>query len=94
MPDRIPTPIALPDEGRERALASLRQFFAEELDMPIGDLKATLVLDYFLVELGPAVHNQAVAEARRVVEERVADLTDVLYRAEFPRRGRPSRGRR
>lgn len=93
MPDRSPPPIALPDEGRARALASLRQFFAEELDTPIGDLKATLVLDYILSELGPAAYNQGVADARRVLEERIADLPDVLYRDEFPRWKRTARGR-
>lgn len=93
MPDRTPAPITLPDEGRERALASLRQFFAEELDLPIGERKATLVLDYILAEHAPAIYNQAVADARRVIEERLADLPDVLYHAEYPRWRRTARAR-
>jgi uncharacterized protein (DUF2164 family) len=94
MPVRSSPPITLPDEGRERALASLRQFFAEELEMPLGDLKAMLVLDHILTEHGPAIYNQAVADARKVLAERVTDLSDVLYRAEFPRWARTARGHR
>lgn len=77
-------PIEIPPESRIRALASIRRFFAEELEHEIGDLKAGLVLDYILAEHGPLIYNQAIADARAFVEDRMVDLGAVCYRSEFP----------
>ena len=76
--------IVISDDARKRALASIRRYFAESLDDEIGELKATLVLDYVLAELGPTIYNQAIADARGFFEERAADLGAICYHAEFP----------
>ncbi len=83
--------ITLPDAARSQAIASIKQYFAEELDDPIGDLKAMLVLDYILAEHGPVIYNQAIADARSYLDERVADLGAVLHRDEFPISSRTKR---
>jgi uncharacterized protein (DUF2164 family) len=62
----------------------LREYFAAEMDEPIGDLKAGLLLDFILAELGPSVYNQAIADARAFFEERSNDLGAILTRDEFP----------
>ena len=77
-------PIAFPDDARRRAIASIKRYFSDELDQEIGDLKAALVLDYMLVELGPIVYNQAIADAKSFFDERSADLAALCYRNEFP----------
>jgi uncharacterized protein (DUF2164 family) len=66
------------------AAAGGRQYFANELGQEVGDLKASLVLDYFLVELGPAVYNKAIADARTFFDERAADLGALCHHEEFP----------
>jgi uncharacterized protein (DUF2164 family) len=76
--------VTIPPEARKQAVASIRRYLKEEWDQEIGDLKAGLLLDYVLQELGPTVYNQAIADARRFFEERAADLDSVCYRAEFP----------
>lgn len=76
--------ITIPDEARKQAIGSIRRYFTEELDQDIGELKAGLVLDYVLREIGPSVYNQAIADARTYFEERTADLESVCYHAEFP----------
>ena len=76
--------VTITDEARKQAVASMKRYFAEELDQDIGDLKAGLLLDYFLKELGPTVYNCAIADARTFFQERAADLDGVCYRAEFP----------
>jgi len=76
-------PIEIPPAARARAIASIRRYFAEELDQEIGDLKAGLVFDYFVVDIGPTIYNQAISDARAFVEERSADLAAVCYQAEF-----------
>lgn len=82
MPDKHA--IKIDDEAKKRAVASIRRYFREELDLDIGDLKATLVLDYFIDEHGPTIYNQAIADARAFFDERSADLAAVCYKAEFP----------
>src|SRR5437588_6783713 len=67
-------PIAISDDAKRQAIASVRRYFIENLDAEIGDLKAALVLDYFLREVGPTIYNQAIADARAFFEERSADL--------------------
>ena len=83
--------ITLPDRDRTRAIASLKQYFSEHMDEEIGDLKAGLMLEYILAELGPTIYNGAIADARSFFEERTADLSGVCYHAEFPYFVKPKR---
>ncbi len=76
--------IKISDEARARAIASIRRYFAEQLEQEIGDLKANLVFDYFVTEHGPTIYNQAIADARAFFEERTTDLAAICYQAEFP----------
>ena len=70
--------------ARTRALASIRRYFAEELDQEIGDLKAGSLFDYIVVELGPTIYNQGITDARAFFDERSADLAAICDQAEFP----------
>jgi uncharacterized protein (DUF2164 family) len=76
--------IVFPDPARKQAVAALQQYCAENLDEPIGDLKAGLLLDFILSELGPSVYNQAIADARAFFEERTSDLAAICFHDEFP----------
>ena len=40
-------------ETRDQAVASIKRYFDKKLDDDIGDLKAGLLLDYILEEIGP-----------------------------------------
>lgn len=83
--------ISLPEPIRKQAVASLRAYTADELERELSDLQATLLLDHVLADLGPAIYNQAAADARAYLEERAADLEAALHKAEFPRSGRRPR---
>ena len=76
--------IVITEDARKQAIAALRQYFAANLEEEIGDLKAGLLLDFILSELGPSVYNQAIADARAFFEERTSDLAAICYRDEFP----------
>ena len=71
---RVQRKLTLPDEARKLAIASIRRHFRDELDQDVGDLKATLVLDFFLAELGPSFYNMGVADAKAFFSERTEDL--------------------
>src|SRR5688572_18032106 len=69
--------IQLSDEARKQAITSLRRYFSAELDQEIGDLKASLLLDFVLVEIGPSIYNGAITDAQAYLRDRVADLEAV-----------------
>jgi uncharacterized protein (DUF2164 family) len=77
-------PITLSPETTKRLVASIKRYAAENLDEEIGDLKAALLLDYCVKEIGPSIYNQAIADAQSYFTGRVADLEGVCYEAEFP----------
>jgi uncharacterized protein (DUF2164 family) len=74
--------IELTKQQRAEAVASLRRYFEENLD-PIGDLPAGLLLNFLLEEIGPAIYNQAIADAQARLQMRVADLNGELFADEF-----------
>ncbi len=75
--------IELSKQARADAIASLQRYFKEELPEPIGDLPAGLLLNFLLEEIGPAIYNQAIADAQARLAGRVADLNGELYADEF-----------
>ena len=75
--------ISLEPDARKQAVASIRRYFAEHLDLEIGDLKAGLLLDYFLVEIGPAVYNRAIGDAQVYFRDRAVDLEATCFAKEF-----------
>jgi uncharacterized protein (DUF2164 family) len=69
----------LPKHLRAQAVASLQRYAEENLPEPIGDLTAGLLLDYFIEEIGPAIYNQAIADAQARLLLRVGDLSGELF---------------
>lgn len=75
--------IKLSKETRQTLIASVKRFFAEHMDEEIGDLKASLVLDFCIREIGPSIYNQAIADAQAHMQERVTDLDGSCFEPEF-----------
>lgn len=75
--------ITLPPETRTQLIASLGKYAAENLDEEIGDLKAALLLDFCLAEVGAVVYNRAIADAQAYFQERTTDLDGVCHQPEF-----------
>jgi len=75
--------ITLTPETTKQLQTSIKRFFAEHLDEEIGDLKAGLMLDYCLKEIGPVIYNRAITDAQVYFQERAVDLEGVCYQQEF-----------
>jgi uncharacterized protein (DUF2164 family) len=75
--------IELSKEKQEKLQNSIKRFFDEVLEEDIGDLRASLVLDFCLKEIGPTIYNKAVADAQVFMQERIADLDATCYQTEF-----------
>ncbi len=75
--------IELPKETKERLIASIKRYFEEFLEQEVGDLKASLLLDFILKETGPSVYNQAIADAQARMSEMVDEIDGACYEPEF-----------
>lgn len=90
-------PIELSREARDRAVASIERYFADELDQRIGNVAAGALLGFFLEEIGPLVYNKAVSQVQERLQERVQELDIEFNEDEFQywrRREAASRGKR
>ncbi|MBE0635341.1 DUF2164 domain-containing protein [Candidatus Bipolaricaulota bacterium] len=74
--------IEFPPDVRKHLIGSIKQFFADSLDQDIGELKAALLLDFVIKEMGPAIYNGAVLDAQARVQEFVAELDGICFEAE------------
>lgn len=75
--------IKLKAEAQARFIASIKRFFTENLDDDIGDLKASLLLDFVMQEMGPTLYNQAVADAQTRVQDMVSELDSSCYESDL-----------
>ncbi len=74
-------PIKLSRAEQQRLVASLRRYCEENLE-PVGELKASLLLDFVLREVGPSVYNQAVLDAQARMMSHIQDLPGEVYERE------------
>ncbi|MES2759296.1 MAG: DUF2164 domain-containing protein [Pseudomonadota bacterium] len=75
--------IKLNKDTEERLLTSLQRYCAQNFDEEIGGLKARLLLDFCLREIGPSVYNQAVQDAQAAMQEKIAEVETNCYETEF-----------
>lgn len=75
--------IEFPKQVRAQAISSIQRYFEENMDGPIGELPAGLLLNYFIEEIGPLIYNRGVSDAQTRMQQRVADLEGELSTPEF-----------
>jgi len=68
---------------KQRMIASIKRYSAENMEEEIGELKAELLLDFFLKEIGPSIYNQAIADAQAYFQEKTGDLDGSCFQPEF-----------
>jgi uncharacterized protein (DUF2164 family) len=76
--------IQLTGDRRDRMLRSIRKFFAEQLDIELGELAAERILEFFVKELGAPVYNQAIQDARGFLQGKLDDLEGEFYEPDEP----------
>jgi uncharacterized protein (DUF2164 family) len=76
-------PLTIPPDKLKQLQTSVKRYLIENLDPDAGDLKARLLLDYCIQEIGAVVYNLAIADAEAYMQARVADLEAVCYVDEF-----------
>jgi uncharacterized protein (DUF2164 family) len=76
-------PITLHAEKAQLLRESIKRYVLEHLDQDIGDLKAMMLLDFCLKEIGPSIYNKAIVDAQKYFETRVVDLEGSCHEPEF-----------
>lgn len=74
--------IRISKETRHKLEQSIKRYVAENLDEEIGDLKASLLLDFVLEEIGPHIYNQAIDDAQAYLHEKVTDMENSCFALE------------
>ena len=69
--------IELSNEAKKDMIGKIKEYFYQEREEEIGDLAATLLLNFFLEELGPYVYNMGVYDSYKYVGDRVEDLLSI-----------------
>ena len=75
--------IKIADETKKKMISSIQEYVSENMDEDIGDLQASLLLEFFLKEIAPSVYNSAIVDAQAQMLERVSDLDGTCYQPEF-----------
>lgn len=66
--------IAINKENRKLMIGLIKTFFLKERDEDLGDLSASLILDFFIKELAPEFYNQGVSDSYKYMNDRIEDL--------------------
>ncbi len=74
--------IKLSPATEKRLQGAIQRFVAEEYGESVGELGAGAFLTFCLKELGPAIYNQAIADAQACLQERVTDLENICFAPE------------
>ncbi len=74
--------IKIEREKKNELVEDLKKYLFNELDKDIGQFEAEFLLDFVINIAGPAIYNQALTDARLVIERKVADIDDELYSIE------------
>jgi uncharacterized protein (DUF2164 family) len=69
--------INLTAEQKAEMINDLQQYFINERDEELGHLAATIMLDFILAKLGPAMYNQGVYDAYKYINDRNEDLLGI-----------------
>jgi uncharacterized protein (DUF2164 family) len=64
-------------EKRDEMIAAIKAYYFDERDEEIGDLAASMVLDFIMEELAPEFYNQGVYDAYKYMNDRVEDLLGI-----------------
>lgn len=63
-------------------IPSVQQFFSDEMEIELSDLKARLLIDFFVSEVGAYAYNKGVADSQKFMQRQLDDLSGACH--EYP----------
>ena len=76
--------IKLSKDAQVQSIDRIKYFFEIERSEVIGEIAAQQMLDYILKEIGPYIYNQAIGDAKTMIEQKVMAIEEELYTLEIP----------
>lgn len=67
----------LDKQKKSEMIKAIQAYFLKERDEGLGELAATLILDFFVEELAQEFYNQGVYDAYRYMTTRVEDMLEI-----------------
>ncbi len=67
----------LSKEKREFMVSAIQSYFKNEMDIDLGDLASTLILDFFAEKLASEFYNQGVVDAQKYISEKIEDMLGI-----------------
>ncbi|MDA7948099.1 MAG: DUF2164 domain-containing protein [Hyphomicrobiaceae bacterium] len=74
--------VKLSDERKAEIADALVDYFAAEFDEELSAFRAASIVDFMLRQIGPSQYNQAIADARKYMAEKIDDLDAEFYEPE------------
>jgi uncharacterized protein (DUF2164 family) len=71
--------VKLTKEQKLDLIREVQQYFRDEFDTELGDLRAEFVLEFFEKLLGPPIYNEAIADARAIATARSQTIDEELF---------------
>jgi uncharacterized protein (DUF2164 family) len=71
------TKFELSKEKRDYVISEIKSYFAKERDLDLGDLAATLILDFFVEKLAQEFYNQGVEDSYKYMSNSIEDLLGI-----------------
>lgn len=76
--------LALEPTLQKHLVKQLQAYFLQERDEELGDLAASLLLDFVLKQVGPHLYNKGVRDAAVVLQDKLDDLYSLEIYADTP----------
>lgn len=74
--------IKLGEERKIDIARALGRFFQDEFDEDLSEFRALEVVDFMLRQIGPSQYNQAIADARGYLAQKLDDLDTEFHEPE------------
>lgn len=66
--------IKISTEKRKALISAIKTYFQQERDEELGDLSASLILDFFTEKLAPEFYNQGIYDSYIYMNDKLEDL--------------------
>lgn len=69
-------------QQKDQMISEIQRFFYEERNEEIGIIAAESAFEFFKDFLGPHFYNEAIKDARMLMEEKMSSIEDELFSLE------------
>lgn len=66
--------IKISKEKKEEMISKIKEYFFNERNEDLGDLAASLILDFMIDKLAPEFYNQGVLDSYKYLNDRTEDV--------------------